>query len=57
VGLGAAGMERMIIYPVFLWMAAFGVALFLGDEKYGGDSVLHRFFNYCVRRICGPQSS
>jgi hypothetical membrane protein len=57
VGLGAAGMERMIVYPLFLWMAAFGVALFLGDEDYGGDSILHRFFNYCVLRVYGPQPS
>lgn len=57
VGLGAAGMERMIVYPLFLWMAAFGTALFLSDENYRGDSLLHRFFNCCVRRICVPQSS
>lgn len=51
LGLGAAGSERMIIYPLFLWMAAFAAVLFYSDENAPRDSLLDRFFAWTVSRF------
>jgi len=33
LGLGAGGMERMIVYPILVWGAGFGAALMAQPEK------------------------
>jgi hypothetical membrane protein len=50
-GLGAAGSERMIIYPLFLWMAAFAAVLFHSDENAPKDSLLDRFFAWTAGKF------
>ena len=50
-GLGVAGSERMIIYPLFLWMAAFAAVLFYSDENAPKDSLLDRFFAWTVSKL------
>ena len=50
-GLGVAGSERMIIYPLFLWMAAFAAVLFYSDENAPRDSLLDRFFAWTVGKL------
>jgi hypothetical protein len=32
LGLGPGGMERMIVYPALMWLAAFGGHLFTKPE-------------------------
>ncbi len=50
-GLGAAGSERMIVYPLFLWMAAFATVLFCSDENAPRDSLLDRFFGWAASKF------
>ena len=50
-GLGVAGSERMIIFPLFLWMAAFAAVLFYSDENAPRDSLLDRFFAWTVSKL------
>ncbi len=50
-GLGAAGSERMIIYPLFIWMAAFAAVLILSDENAPKDSLLDRFFAWTASKF------
>lgn len=50
-GLGAAGSERMIIYPIFLWMAGFAAVLFFSDENAPRDSLLDRFFAWTASKF------
>lgn len=50
-GLGAAGSERTIIYPPFLWMTAFAAVLFHSDENAPKDSLLDRFFAWTAGRF------
>lgn len=50
-GLGAAGSERMIIYPLFIWMAAFAAVLILSDENAPRDSLLDRFFAWTASKF------
>jgi hypothetical protein len=33
VGLGVGGMERMIVYPILIWMIGFGGFLSAFSEK------------------------
>jgi hypothetical membrane protein len=33
LGLGAGGMERMVVYPVLLWGVGFGGYMMATDEK------------------------
>jgi hypothetical protein len=33
LGLGAGGMERMIVYPILMWGAGFGGYLLANHEK------------------------
>lgn len=50
-GLGAAGSERMIVYPLFFWMAAFAAVLFYSDENAPRDSLLDRFFGWVAGKF------
>lgn len=50
-GLGAAGSERMIIYPLFFWMASFASVLCFSDEKAPRDSLLDRFFAWTASKF------
>lgn len=50
-GLGAAGSERMIIYPLFMWMAAFAAVLIISDENAPRDSLLDRFFAWVASKF------
>ncbi len=50
-GLGAAGSERMIIYPLFFWMAAFAAVLLYSDETAPRDSLLDRFFAWTASKF------
>lgn len=50
-GLGAGGSERMIIYPLFFWMATFGAVLFYSDENAPKDSLLDRFFAWTASKF------
>ena len=50
-GLGAAGSERMIVYPLFFWVAAFAAVLFFSDEGAPRDSLLDRFFGWVAGKF------
>ncbi|KAF5051906.1 hypothetical protein DSECCO2_414120 [anaerobic digester metagenome] len=50
-GLGAAGSERMIIYPLFFWMAAFAAVLFYSDQNAPRTSLLDRFFAWVASKF------
>jgi hypothetical membrane protein len=50
-GLGAAGSERMIVYPLFFWVAAFAAVLFFSDEKAPRDSLLDRFYGWVASKF------
>ncbi|MHC1710204.1 MAG: DUF998 domain-containing protein [Methanomassiliicoccales archaeon] len=50
-GLGAAGSERMIVFPLFFWMAAFAAVLFFSDENAPRDSLLDRFFAWTASKF------
>jgi hypothetical membrane protein len=50
-GLGAAGSERMIVLPLFLWMAAFAAVLLFSDENAPRDSLLDRFFAWTASKF------
>ncbi|MHC1679940.1 MAG: DUF998 domain-containing protein [Methanomassiliicoccales archaeon] len=50
-GLGAGGSERMIIYPLFIWMAAFAAVLFYSNENAPKDSLLDRFFAWTASKF------
>jgi hypothetical membrane protein len=33
LGIGPGGMERMVLYPILIWMMGFGAVLFSSEER------------------------
>lgn len=56
-GLGLGSMERVFVYPIMMWMAAFGTALFMVEEDPEANSLLHRFFGWASRSVKGHRSN